>query len=146
MFDQYNEPTNYPTFDSSTLNPYNYKDMSDRLSSYQQLQNQYYYTRQINPISMVNNSPQSRDPTNLPCNIRPTIFDGVNGLYGMDSMNDIMKLQTHDNNPNNWRDILPAKVGYHNQHEHTNNYHRPISAIQAGQATSNQDYHGYLLF
>ncbi len=66
MFNQYNEPTNYMTLDSSSLNPYNYKDMSDRLSSYQQLQNQYYYTRQINPISMVDNSPQSRDPSNLP--------------------------------------------------------------------------------
>ncbi len=64
----------------------------------------------------------------------------------MDSMNDIMKLQTHDNNPNNWRDNIAPKVRYHNQHEHTNNNYRQISAIKAGYATSNQDYHGYLLY
>ena len=64
----------------------------------------------------------------------------------MDSMNDIMQLQTNFNNPNNWRDNLPSKPLYYNQDEHTNNNYRPISAIQAGQATSNQDYHGFLLF
>ena len=146
MFNQYNELTNYPTLDSSTLNPYNFKQFYDRFPTYQEYQNLYYFTRQINPITLSNVSPQSRDPTNLPCDIRPTIYNGVDGLYGNDSMNDIMQLQTHNNNPNNWLDNLPSKVGYYNQHEHTNNYYRPISAIQAGQATSNQDYHGYLLF
>ena len=95
---------------------------------------------------MANVSPQSRDPSNLPCDVRPTLYNGVDGLYGNDSMNAIMQLQTNYNNPNNWRDNLPAKVGYYNQNEHTGNYHRPLSTIQAGQATSNQDYHGYLLF
>ncbi len=50
------------------------------------------------------------------------------------------------NNPNKWQDNVPAKTGYYTQHEHTNNYYRPLSAIQAGQATSNHDFHGYLLF
>ena len=27
MFNQYNEPNNYMTLDSSSLNPYNYKNM-----------------------------------------------------------------------------------------------------------------------
>ena len=27
MFNQYNEPTNYMTLDSSTLNPYNFKQL-----------------------------------------------------------------------------------------------------------------------
>jgi hypothetical protein len=50
------------------------------------------------------------------------------------------------NNPNNWQDNIPSKPGFYNQDEHTNNYYRPKSAIKAGQASSNQDIHGYLLF
>ena len=146
MFNQFNEPTNYMTLDSSTLNPYNYKNMDNIFPIYQQYQNLYYYTRQINPISLANVSPQSRDPSNLPCDIRPTIYDGVDGLYGNNSMNEINHLQTAQNNPNNWRDNIAPKKGYYNQNEHTNNNYRPISAIKTGQATSNQDYHGYLLF
>ena len=146
MFNQFNEPSNYMTLDSSTLNPYNYKNMGNIFPTYQQNQNLYYYTRQINPISLANVSPQSRDPSNLPCDIRPTIYDGVDGLYGNNSMNEINHLQTAQNNPNNWRDNIANKSKYYNQHEHTNNNYRPISAIKAGQATSNQDYHGYLLF
>jgi len=146
MFNQYNEPNNYMTLDSSSLNPYNFKNLDNGFPTYQQYNNLYYYTRQINPISLANVSPQSRDPSNVPCDIRPTLYNGVDGLYGNDSMNAIMQLQTNYNNPNNWRDNLPAKVGYYNQNEHTGNYHRPLSTIQAGQATSNQDYHGYLLF
>ena len=72
MFDQYNERTNYMTYDSSSLNQYNYKNMDDVLSVYQQYQNLFYFTRQINPITLSNVSPQSRDPTNLPCDMRPT--------------------------------------------------------------------------
>jgi hypothetical protein len=37
MFDQYNEPTNYMTYDSSSLNQYNYKNMNDVLPVYQQM-------------------------------------------------------------------------------------------------------------
>jgi len=146
MFNQYNEPNNYMTLDSSSLNPYNFKNLDNGFPTYQQYNNLYYYTRQINPISLANVSPQSRDPSNVPCDIRPTLYNGVDGLYGNDSMNAIMQLQTNLNNPNNWRDNIPAKPYYYNQNEHTNNYHRPISAIKAGQATSNIDYHGYLLF
>ena len=134
------------TMDSSSLNQYNFKNLDNGFPTYQQYQNLYYYTRQINPISLANVSPQSRDPSNLPCNVRPTIYDGVGGVYGMDSMNEINQIQTRFNNPNNWRDNLPSKPLYYNQHEHTNNNYRPISAIKAGQASSNQDYHGYLLF
>ena len=146
MFDQYNEPTNYPTLSGNVLNPYNYKNLDSNFPIYQQYQNLYYYTRQINPISLSNVSPQSRDPSNLPCDVRPTIYDGVDGVYGYNSMNSINHFQTHENNPNNWRDNVPTKHGYYNQNEHTNNYHRPLSAIQAGHASSNQDVHGYLLF
>ena len=146
MFNQYNEPSNYMTYDSSSLNQYNYKNMDDVLPVYQQHQNLYYFTRQINPITLAIVNAQSRDPTNLPCDIRPTLYDGLDGVYGENSLNDITHLQTRYNNPNNWRDNIPPKTGYYNQHEHTNNYYRPKSSIQAGITSSNQDIHGYLLF
>ena len=146
MFNQYNELSNYMTYDSSSLNQYNYKNMDDVFPVYQQYQNLYYFTKQINPITLSNVNAQTRDPTNLPCDIRPTIYDGFDGVYGENSMNDITQLQTRFNNPNNWRDNIPPKQGYHNQYEHTLNYDRPISLIQAGQASSNQDVHGFLLF
>ena len=146
MFNQYNEPTNYMTYDSSSLNQYSYRNLDDSFPVYQQYQNLYYFKKQINPITLSNVSPQSRDPTNLPCDIRPTLYDGIDGVYGENSMNDILQLQTRYNNPNNWLDNIPHKHGYYNQHEHTNNNYRPKSLIQAGQASSNQDIHGYLLF
>jgi len=146
MFDQYNELSNYMTYDSSSLNQYNYKNLDDVFPVYQQYQNLYYFKKQINPITLANVNAQSRDPTNLPCDIRPTIYDGIDGVYGHNSMNDITHLQTRFNNPNNWRDNIPSQHGFHNQNEHTLNNKRPISSIQAGQASSNQDVHGYLLF
>jgi hypothetical protein len=146
MFDQYNEPTNYMTYDSSSLNQYSYKNMDDVLPVYQRNENMYHFTRQINPITLSNVSAQSRDPSNLPSDIRPTIYDGVDGVYGNHSMNDITQHQTRFNNPNNWQDNIPSKIGYYNQFEHTLNNIRPISSIQAGQASSNQDINGYLIF
>ena len=146
MFNQYNEPTNYPTLSGSVLNQYNYKNLDDSFPVYQQYQNLYYYTRQINPISLSNVNAQSRDPSNLPCDIRPAIYDGIDGVYGHNSMNDINHIQTRQNNPNNWLDNIQPKQGYYNQYEHTLNYKRPVSLIQAGQASSNQDINGYLLF
>ena len=146
MFNQYNESSNYMTYDSSSLNQYNYKNLDDVFPVYQQYQNLYYFKKQINPITLANVNAQSRDPTNLPCDIRPTIYDGIDGVYGHNSMNDITHLQTRFNNPNNWRDNIPSQHGFHNQNEHTLNNKRPISSIQAGQASSNQDVHGYLLF
>ena len=146
MFNQYNEPTNYMTYDTSSLNQYNYKNMDDVLPVYQQYQNLYHFTRQINPISLSNVSPQSRDPSNLPCDMRITLYDGIDGVYGHNSMNDINHIQTRQNNPNNWLDNIQPKQGYYNQNEHTLNNKRPISSIQAGIASSNQDINGYLLF
>ena len=146
MFNQYNEPTNYMTYDSSSLNQYSYKNMDDVFPVYQQYQNMYYFTRQINPITSSNVSAQSRDPTNLPSDIRPTIFDGVDGVYGNHSMNDITQHQTRFNNPNNWQDNIQSKPGYYDKNKHTLNNKRPMSYIQVGQATSNQDINGYSLF
>ena len=146
MFNQYYEPTNYMTYDSSSLNQYNYKKMGDVFPVYQQNENLFHFTRQINPITLSSVSPQSLDPSNLPSDIRPTIYDGIDGVYGNHSMNDITQHQTRFNNPNNWLDNIPSKLGYHNQFEHTLNNRRPISSIQVGQATSNQDINGFLIF
>ena len=146
MFNQYNEPTNYPTLSGSVLNQYNYKNMDEVLPVYQQYQNLYHFTRQINPISLSNVNAQSRDPSNLPCDMRITLYDGIDGVYGHNSMNDINHIQTRQNNPNNWLDNIQPKQGYYNQNEHTLNNKRPISSIQAGIASSNQDINGYLLF
>lgn len=146
MFDEYHEPTNYLTYDSSSLNKYNYTNMNALLPIYQQNENMYYFTRQINPITLSNVNAQSRDPSNLPSDIRPTIYDGVDGVYGYHSMNDINNIQSRENNPNNWGDLILPKQGYYNQNEHTLNNIRPVSSIQVGHASSNQDIHGYLLF
>ena len=82
MFNQYNELNNYMTYDSSSLNQYNYKNLDNSFPVYQQYQNLYYCTRQINPISLSNVSPQSRDPSNLPCDMRMTLYDDINDVYG----------------------------------------------------------------
>ena len=142
MFNEYNERTNYMTYDSSSLNQYNYANLNMTLPIYQQYENMYYFTRQINPITLSNVSPQSRDPTNLPCDIRPMIY-----AQGEADNNELLNLhRTRENNPNNWRDLITSKPGYYDQNEHTNNYYRPKSSIQVGQATSNQDINGYLIF
>ena len=51
MFYQYNEPTNYMTYDSSSLNQYNYKNMGDVLPGYQQNENLFHFTQQISIFS-----------------------------------------------------------------------------------------------
>ncbi len=142
MFNQYNEPTYYLTYDSSWLNQYNYKNLDNALPVHKQYQNLFYYTRQINPITLSDANAQSR----LPSDTRPTIYDGLDGVYGVNSMNEITQHQTRFENPNNWQDNIQPKQGYYNQNEHTLNNKRPVSSIQAGQASSNQDLNGYLLF
>ena len=42
MFNQYNEPTNYLTYDSSSLNQYNYANLNTALPVYQQNENMYH--------------------------------------------------------------------------------------------------------
>ena len=108
--------------------------------------NKIYVPAFLDSITLSNVNAQTRDPTNLPCDMRITLYDGIDGVYGQNSMNDINHIQTRDNNPNNWRDIIAPTHGYYNQNEHTLNNKRPISLIQVGQATSNENYQGYLLF
>ncbi len=44
------------------------------------------------------------------------LFDGVDDLYGENSVNNINYIPTYGNNPNNWE---KTKHGYYNEHEHT---------------------------
>ena len=41
MFDEYNEPLSYMTYDSSTLNQYDYKNLNANLPTYQRNENLY---------------------------------------------------------------------------------------------------------
>ena len=132
-------PTNYSTFDVSSTNQYNYKNLNDLYPVYQSL---YYNTRQINPISLATLTPTSMDPSNLPCDIRPTIYEQGDA----DNREKLNLYRTPLNNPNLWQSHLPAKSGYYNSNEHNaNNNIRPLSAINIGQSTSVQNIHGYYI-
>ena len=50
-------------------------------------------------------SPQMMDPSNLPSNIRPTIYEAVN-LNNQERNN---QYQSNLNNPNLWKDNKPTK-------------------------------------
>ena len=64
------EATEYMTLDMDTLNPYNYKNMANMMIPYQKQQDMYYFTRQLNPISLVNLGPQWMNPSNFSCDKR----------------------------------------------------------------------------
>jgi hypothetical protein len=68
----------YMTFDMYSLNPYNYKKLTDNLIPYQKQEEMYYFTRQLNPLSLVTLSPQMMDPSNIPPDQRLTIYDAMN--------------------------------------------------------------------
>ena len=127
-------PGPYMTYDLNSLNPYNFKDFHEKQNIYQKYQDLYYNTRQINPISMVMDNVQMRDPTNLPVDI------AFRGIYEMgDASNrDPLNIQRSiANNPNLWRDKQPVP-GYQQAI-------RPISSINAGHASSQIYSHGYLI-
>ena len=79
-FQRAHQAQEYMSLDIDSLNSYNYKNLPDGFSTYQRYQNNYYNTRQLNPISLGHLSPQMMDPSNLPSNIRLTIYEAVN-LY-----------------------------------------------------------------
>ena len=134
---------NYMSLDMNSLNAYNYKDLTNKLMPYQKQQDMYYFTRQLNPISMVHLGQQWMDPSNIPSNNRQTIYESVN-LNNQERLN---QYQTPQNNSNLWRDNLPTKAGYYTQNEKLPaGVPRQISNIQAGQATSFQEFHGMQLY
>ena len=133
-------PTNYSTNDISSTNQYNYRNLIDVYPVYQLYQDQYDNTRQINPISLATLSPTTLDPSNLPCDVRPMIYEQGDA----DNREKLNLHRTPLNNPNLWQSHLPAKSGYYNNNEHNaNNNIRPISAINVGQSTSAQDIRGF---
>jgi hypothetical protein len=126
---------NYMTLDMYSLNPYNYKNLTDNLIPYQKQEEMYYFTRQLNPLSLVTLSPQMMDPSNLPPDQRSTIYDAMN-LNNQERNN---QYQTPANNPNLWQDNTPAPAMLYE-------LPRQMSSIQAGQATSFQEFHGMQLY
>ena len=92
---------------------------------------------------MVHLGQQWMDPSNIPSNNRQTIYESVN-LNNQERLN---QYQTPQNNSNLWRDNLPTKAGYYTQNEKLPaGVPRQISNIQAGQATSFQEFHGMQLY
>ena len=137
MFQQGLTPLSYMTYDCNT-STYNYKNLFDNFPIYQQYQDMYYNTRQINPITLSNINEVTRDPSNLPCDYRSTIYS-----RGDANNNELLNLQrTIYNNPNLWRDHMPAKPFYR-IHEHNPENIRQTSNIEQGQATSHIDVHGF---
>ena len=107
------DASEYMTLDMDSLNSYNYKNMSNYLIPYQKQQDMYYFTRQLNPISVVHLGPQWMDPSYFPCNNRENIYESVN-LNNQERNN---QYQTPQNNSNLWNNNLPAKAGYYTQNE-----------------------------
>ena len=134
-YQQAYDATDYMTLDMCSLNPYNYKNLTDNLIPYQKQEDMYYFTRQLNPISLVTLSPQMMDPSNLPPDQRSTIYDAMN-LNNQERNN---QYQTSMNNPNLWQDNTPAPGILYE-------VPRQMSSIQAGQATSFQAFHGMQLY
>ena len=128
------------TFDHNSLNPYIYKSFGERQSTYQEYQNMHYHSKQICPISMVNNTPQTRDPTNIPCDA------AFRGIYAMGDANnnDPLNIQRNiENNPNIWMDKQPAKP-YYKTWEQQIAPHQ-VSNINLGHATSEIYSHGFII-
>jgi hypothetical protein len=134
-YQQAYDATDYMTLDMHSLNPYNYKNLTDNLIPYQKQQEMYYFTRQLNPLSLVTLSPQMMDPSNIPPDQRLTIYDARN-LNNQERNN---QYQTPANNPNLWQDNTPAPAMLYE-------LPRQMSSIQAGQSTSFQEFHGMQLY
>jgi hypothetical protein len=134
-YQQAYDATDYMTLDMHSLNPYNYKNLTDNLIPYQKQQEMYYFTRQLNPLSLVTLSPQMMDPSNIPPDQRLTLYDARN-LNNQERNN---QYQTPANNPNLWQDNTPAPAMLYE-------IPRQMSSIQAGQATSFQEFHGMQLY
>jgi len=133
---------NYMTLDMFSLNDYDYKNLPNKMTPYQMNQNDYYFTRQLNQLSLATVTPTNSDPSNLPCDNRPSIYCVGN------TNDDEFNFNQYQNNLNNsylWKDNLPAKGFYYSQNE-KNPYVRQISNINAGMNTSFQEFHGFQLY
>ena len=69
---------NYMTLDMNTLNDCDYKILPDKCISFQMNQNDYYFTRQLNPITLSTSTISNANPSHLPSDNRPTIYSVVN--------------------------------------------------------------------
>jgi len=125
-----NMANNYMTLDMNTLNDYDYRKLPDKCIQYQINQNYYHLTRQTNPITLSTSTISSADPSNLPSDNRPTLYSVVNLN---DNEFNVNQYQTNINNPNLWKDNLPAKGFYYSQNE-ANPYVRQLSNIRRAAA------------
>jgi len=137
------EATNYMTYDLFSNNPYNYKELGDNFKIYQKYQDLYYFTKNPLPISLINLSPQMMDPSNLPVDDKPNIYQGVK-INDQEYRN---PYQSNFNNPNLWRDNNPPKSYYYSQYEHLlPGIPKQQSAIKQGAANSFIEFHGMQLY
>ena len=136
------ESTDYPVF-TNALNPYNYKNLGGKMIPYQKEQDMYYFTRQLNPISLINLGPQWMDPSNFPSDNRASVYSSVN----LQSVLKTNQYQTPQNNSYLLRDQLPAKAGYYSPHDVLpDGVPRQISHIQVGKNNSFVPFHGMQLY
>ncbi len=82
------------------------------------------------------------DPSNLPSDERSTMYETFN-INNQERNN---QYQTPINNSNLWQDNTPAPAGYYTQNEALlPGVPRRMSSIQAGQATSFQEWDAIVL-
>ena len=118
-FQRAHDANNYMTLDMFSTNNYGYKDLPNNFIPYQINQNDYYFTRQINPLSLATLTRLNSDPSNLPSDKRLTIYNDVNTNDDEFNFN---QYQNSSNNPNLWKDNLPAKSFYYTQRKKTHTF------------------------
>ena len=129
---------NYMTYDNNN-NVYNYKNLNEKQQIYQRYQDMCFNTHFKPPLT--DNSVLNRDPTNLPCDIRPSYLTlNYNSGYNYQL--------NYDNNPNFYNLKQGPKPGYYKQYGDGNNNinnARPKSFLDKAFETSKQDYHGFII-
>lgn len=130
-------PMDYMTYDNNN-NVYNFKNLNEKQQIFQQYQNILYNTHIVPQIT--DGSILNRDPTNLPCDVRPSYLTlNYNNGYNYQL--------NYDNNPNFYT-YKNDKPGYYRQFGDGNNNInniRPKSFLDQAFETSKQDYHGFII-
>ena len=74
MYYQQYEKAPYLSQDWSSINEYNYKDLQHRYPVYLNYQKLFYNTKQNNDLKDIEYNDLKKDPSNIPCNYRSTIY------------------------------------------------------------------------
>jgi hypothetical protein len=126
---------------SNTLLPFGRENLGEALKPYQKQQEMYYYTRQINPLSLLKLGPEFMDPSNRQPDVRPTLYQGIS----LDYLQKRNQYQTPENNPYLWQDNKPAKP-YYSINDPLQPGPRQQSSMVIGQKTSFIPFHGMQLY